>query len=52
MEQKWTVKAISDLARLYEFLAPMNRPAAARTVQVLTKAPTILLTNPPYGKLR
>lgn len=50
MEQKWTAKPISDLARLYEFLAPVNRPAAERTVQALTKAPTILLTNPPYGK--
>jgi plasmid stabilization system protein ParE len=45
MKLKWTSKAASGLARLYEFLAAVNRPAAARAVQALTKAPTILLTN-------
>lgn len=40
MELKWTSKALSDLARLYEFLAPVNKPVAARAVQALTKAPT------------
>ncbi|MDA8164069.1 MAG: type II toxin-antitoxin system RelE/ParE family toxin [Desulfobacteraceae bacterium] len=50
MELKWTSKALSDLARLYEFLAPVNRQAAARTVQALTKAPTVLLTNPRIGE--
>ena len=50
MEMKWTSKALSDLARLYEFLAPVNKPAAARAVQALTKAPTILLTNPRIGE--
>jgi len=49
MELKWTSKALSDLARLYEFLAPVNKPAAARAVQALTKAPTMLLTNPRIG---
>jgi len=50
MELKWTSKALSDLSRLYEFLASVNQPAAARAVQVLTKAPTILLTNPRIGE--
>jgi plasmid stabilization system protein ParE len=50
MEMKWTSKALSDLARLYEFLAAVNKPAAARAVQALTKAPTILLTNPRIGE--
>lgn len=50
MELKWTSKALSDLARLYEFLALVNKPAAARTVQALTKAPTILLINPRIGE--
>lgn len=50
MELKWASKALSDLVRLYEFLAPANTPAAARTVQSLTKAPTILLTNPRLGE--
>lgn len=50
MELKWTGKALADLARLYEFLAPTNKPAAAKAVQALTKAPTILLTNPRIGE--
>jgi plasmid stabilization system protein ParE len=50
MELKWTSKALADLARLYEFLAPVNKPAAARAVQALAKSPTILLTNPRIGE--
>ncbi len=50
MELKWTSKALSDLVRLYEFLAPVNQPAAARVVQSLTNAPTTLLTNPRIGE--
>lgn len=50
MELKWSSKALSDLARLYEFLAPANKQAAARAVQTLTKAPAILLSNPRIGE--
>lgn len=50
MELKWTSKALSDIARLYEFLALANKPAAARAVQALTQSPTILLTNPRIGE--
>jgi plasmid stabilization system protein ParE len=50
MELKWTSKALSDLARLHEFLALVNKPAAARAVQSLVKAPTILLTHPRVGE--
>lgn len=50
MELKWTGKALSDLARLYEFLAPVNRQAAARTVQSLTAAPARLLEHPRIGE--
>lgn len=50
MELKWTSKALSDLARLHEFLAPVDKRAAARTVQMLTAAPTTLLTNPRIGE--
>lgn len=50
MELKWTSKALSDLARLYEFLAPANKQAAAHVVQALTKAPANLLTNPRIGQ--
>jgi plasmid stabilization system protein ParE len=50
MDLKWTSKALSDLARLYEFLASVNKPAAARTVQSLTAAPASLLVNPRIGE--
>ncbi|MGG5143126.1 MULTISPECIES: type II toxin-antitoxin system RelE/ParE family toxin [Alcaligenes] len=50
MKLKWTSKALSDLERLYEFLAVVNKPAAARAVQKLTKAPSILLSNPRIGE--
>ncbi|EAC1404761.1 plasmid stabilization protein [Escherichia coli] len=50
MELKWTSKALSDLARLYEFLALANKPAAVRAVQALTQAPTVLLANPRIGE--
>ncbi len=42
MELKWTGKALSDLVRLYEFLTPVSKPAAAHAVQALTAAPTTL----------
>lgn len=50
MEIKWTGKALSDLARLYEFLAPVNRQAAAHTVQQLTAAPTRFIEQPCIGE--
>jgi plasmid stabilization system protein ParE len=50
MELKWTSKALSDLARLYEFLAPVNSQAAARAVRSLTVAPTRLLAHPRLGE--
>lgn len=50
MEIKWTGKALSDLARLYEFLASVNRQAAAHTVQQLTAAPTRFIEQPRIGE--
>lgn len=50
MELKWTSKALSDLVRLYEFLAPANKVAAVRVVQALTEALSILLTNARLGE--
>ncbi len=50
MGLKWTSKALSDLVRLYEFLASVNQPAAARAVQSITKATTSLLMNPRIGE--
>jgi len=50
MELKWTSKALADLARLYEFLAPVNQSTAARTVQSLTAAPARILEHPRIGE--
>lgn len=49
-ELKWTSRALSDLARLHEFLAPVNRQAAARTVRSLTAAPARLHDHPRIGE--
>lgn len=50
MKLRWTSKALSDLARLYEFLAPVNKPAAAHTIQALTAAPRRILEQPRIGE--
>ncbi len=50
MEVKWTSKAQIDLARLYDFLASVNKPAAARIVQSLAAAPAGVNTNPRIGE--
>ena len=47
MQIQWTGKALSDLARLHEFLAQVNKEAAARVVQSLVAAPDRL-----KGRLR
>lgn len=50
MELKWTSKTLSDLARLYDFLAATSKPAAVRAVQALTHVSNILLANPHVGQ--
>lgn len=50
IEVKWTSKAVSDIARLNDFLSPVDRRAAARTVQALTAAPARLLEQPRLGE--
>ncbi len=50
MELKWTSRGLSDLARLHDFLVPVNKPAAARTVQTLAAAPAVLMANPRIGE--
>jgi plasmid stabilization system protein ParE len=50
MELKWTSKALSDLAWLYGFLVPVNRPAAARIVQSLIAAVGRLVQHPRIGE--
>lgn len=50
MNLKWTSKSLSNLVRLYEFLTPINKSAAAKTVQALIAAPSGLLTDPRIGE--
>lgn len=50
MEVKWTSKAASDLERLHNFLAPVNRKAAAKVVQALVAAPPRLIEHPRIGE--
>lgn len=50
MELIWTGKALSDLARLHGFLAPVNPGAAAQTVRMLTAVPSRILDNPRLGE--
>lgn len=50
MELRWTGKALSDLTRLYDFLAAVNRPAAVRTLRALTAAPLRLRGHPRLGE--
>jgi plasmid stabilization system protein ParE len=47
MRVRWTAAARSDLVRLYEFLTPVNRRAAAHAVQSLRAAPARLLRHNP-----
>ncbi|WP_267549978.1 type II toxin-antitoxin system RelE/ParE family toxin [Rhizobium rhizogenes] len=50
MEIKWTAKAQSDLIRVHDFLALVNKPVAIRTVQTLSAAPLQLLQHPRIGE--
>jgi len=50
MKIKWTSKALSDLVRLYEFLAVKNKQAAAQTVQSLSAAPDRLMDQVRIGE--
>ena len=50
MEIKWTEKSLSDLSRLYAFLAPVNKQAAATTIQSLTSAPKKVIYQPRLGE--
>jgi len=49
MKLQWTDKAVSDLSRLHQFLAPLNRAAADKFVQSFVKAPLMLIENPRIG---
>jgi plasmid stabilization system protein ParE len=50
MKLKWSNEAVTDVARLYEFLEKTNPAAAKRTAQALTVAPRQLLDRPQSGR--
>jgi len=50
MDLKWTARALSDLARLHDFLAIANGQAAARAIRALIVAPIRLLERPRLGE--
>jgi plasmid stabilization system protein ParE len=46
----WTSKSASDMVRLYSFLAPVNKNAAAKVIQSISKAPDVLVSHPRLGE--
>lgn len=50
MQLQWTSKGLSDVARLYDFLSQVNRPAAAQSVRQLVAAAGTLPANPRIGE--
>jgi plasmid stabilization system protein ParE len=50
MRIDWSVDAISDLGRLYEFLVGVNPSAAAKLISSLTAAPERLIEHPRLGE--
>jgi plasmid stabilization system protein ParE len=50
MKVSWTSKAVGDLARLHDFLAPVNERAAARVVRSLTTVASRLPDQPRFGE--
>ncbi len=49
MKIRWASKALSDLARLYDFLETVNSALAVKTVQRLNTAPNLILEHPRIG---
>jgi plasmid stabilization system protein ParE len=50
MKIQWANKALSDLERVYEFLASVNKPAAIQVVRSLTNGVTRLADHPRLGE--
>jgi plasmid stabilization system protein ParE len=50
MRLKWSGKALDDIERLYDFLAKVNKSAAAQTVLSLVAAAARLIENPRIGE--
>lgn len=50
MQLHWTVDALDDIQRLYDFIKPHNPKAAAKIAQQLVRAPQMLLEYPRIGE--
>jgi plasmid stabilization system protein ParE len=50
MRLKWSGKALDDIERLYDFLAKVNKSAAAQTALSLVAAAARLIENPRIGE--
>jgi plasmid stabilization system protein ParE len=50
MKVEWSDDAVTDLDRLYNFLADANPAAAAKAVVSLTAVPNRLVTRPRMGR--
>jgi plasmid stabilization system protein ParE len=50
MEVEWSGRALTDLTRLHDFLAAVDRRAASRVVQSLVAAPRRLVEYPRIGE--
>ncbi len=50
MNVRWTARSVDDLARLHEFLAPVNQRAAARVIQSLAGAAGRLAAHARIGE--
>ncbi|WP_342116640.1 type II toxin-antitoxin system RelE/ParE family toxin [Pseudoduganella sp. OTU4001] len=50
MRLQWTSKALSDVVRLHDFLASVNKTAAARVVKSLVTAASGLMASPRIGE--
>lgn len=47
---KWSQRALLDLARLYNFLAPDNQKAAERAIAAIRQGVKILAAHPEIGR--
>jgi plasmid stabilization system protein ParE len=50
MNVAWASKAVDDLARLHDFLASVDRAAAARVIRSLVAVPDRLMQHPRLGE--
>lgn len=50
MQIEWTNKAASDVTRLYEFMASVNKPIAVKLAKDLVNVPNKLAINPRLGE--